>query len=70
MFLVEGLISGISGLAGAAVEAIRGVGESILNGFKSLFGIASPSTVMEEQGNFLIQGLTNALVNMPSAISE
>ena len=70
MFLVEGLISGISGLAGAAVEAIRGVGESILNGFKSLFGIASPSTVMEEQGNFLIQGLTNALVNMPGAISE
>ena len=70
MFLIEGLISGISGLAGAAVEAIRGVGESILNGFKSLFGIASPSAVMEEQGNFLIQGLTNALANMPGAIGE
>ena len=70
MFLVEGLISGISGLAGAAVEAIKGVGESILNGFKSLFGIASPSTVMEEQGNFLIEGLTNALTKLPSAIGE
>ena len=70
MFLVEGLISGISGLANAAVEAIKGVGESILNGFKSLFGINSPSTVMEEQGNFLIQGLTNALTNLPSAIGE
>lgn len=70
MFLVEGLISGISGLASSAVEAIKGVGQSILDGFKSLFGIASPSTVMEEQGNFLIQGLTNALTNMPSAIGE
>ena len=70
MFLVEGLISGISGLASAAVEAIKGVGQSILDGFKSLFGIASPSTVMEEQGNFLIQGLTNALTNLPSAIGE
>lgn len=69
-FLVEGLISGISGLASAAVDAIKGVGESILNGFKSLFGIASPSTVMEEQGNFIIQGLTNALTNLPSAIGE
>lgn len=69
MFLIEGLISGISGLASAAVEAIKSVGQSILDGFKSLFGISSPSTVMEEQGNFIIEGLTNALANMPSAIS-
>ena len=69
-FLIEGIISGVSSLTEAAVSAIKGVGEAILNGFKSLFGIASPSTVMEEQGNFLIQGLTNALANMPSAIGE
>ena len=67
-FLVEGLISGISSLATAAVDAIKGVGQAILDGFKSLFGINSPSTVMEEQGNFLIEGLTNALTALPGAI--
>lgn len=67
-FVVEGLISGISGLATAAVDAIKGVGTAILDGFKSLFGINSPSTVMEEQGNFLIEGLTNALTQLPGAI--
>ena len=67
-FVVEGLISGISSLANSAVEAIKGVGTAILDGFKSLFGISSPSTVMQEQGNFLIEGLTNALTELPSAI--
>lgn len=67
-FIVEGLITGISGLAQAAVDAIVGLGTAILNGFKSLFGINSPSTVMEEQGNFLIEGLSNALTALPGAI--
>ena len=67
-FLVEGIISGISGMAEAAVAAIKGVGESILGGFKSFFGISSPSTVMEEQGNFMIDGILNALNNLPGAI--
>ena len=67
-FLVEGIISGIGGMAEAAVTAIKGVGESILGGFKSFFGISSPSTVMEEQGNFMIDGILNALNNLPGAI--
>lgn len=67
-FIVEGLITGISGLAQAAVDAIVGLGTAILDGFKSLFGINSPSTVMEEQGNFLIEGLSNALTALPGAI--
>lgn len=67
-FVIEGLISGINGLLDAAVGAIKGVGTAILDGFKSLFGINSPSTVMEEQGNFLIEGLTNALTALPGAI--
>lgn len=34
-----------------------------INGFKSAFGINSPSTVMEEQGGFIIEGLLNGLEN-------
>lgn len=32
-----------------------------IDGFKSAFGIHSPSTVMEEQGDFLIQGLLGGI---------
>lgn len=41
-----------------------------LNGFKNAFGIHSPSTVMEEQGGFVIKGLFNGISNAWSTITE
>lgn len=67
-FLIDGLVNGLNGALGLAVDAILGIGNAILNAFKTLFGIASPSTVMEEQGNFLIEGLSNALTALPGAV--
>lgn len=73
--VVEGLLKGI-------LDAIVGIGTWIydniftpfIDGFKRVFGIHSPSTVMEEQGGFLIQGLligmTNAWKNVVSFVSE
>lgn len=53
------------GLAAGIVNALAQVGQWIydnvftpfVNGFKSAFGIASPSTVMQEMGGYLIDGL-------------
>ena len=53
------LIFGIfEGLVQAIVETDWGaVWDSIVKSFKDFFGIHSPSTLMEDQGNFLMEGL-------------
>ena len=63
--VVAGILKGIG-------DAILGIGQWIyeniflpfINGFKEAFGIHSPSTVMEEQGNFIIEGLYNGLIGI------
>lgn len=41
-----------------------------INGFKNVFGIHSPSTVMEEQGHYIIEGLLNGISNLVFKIGE
>ena len=58
------------GMKDYIVGNISEVGTSILSGFKSIFGIHSPSTVMEEQGDMIVQGLANGIMEMPEKIME
>lgn len=59
----------VLGLFNGIIEGIKGIGSWIktnifdpfINGFKSVFGINSPSTVMAEQGGFITSGLLNGL---------
>lgn len=64
--IVNGLIGGVTAVRDAAVE----MGSGILEGIKSFFGIHSPSTVMEEQGDYLVQGMINGLVALPDRAME
>lgn len=64
--IVEGLKNGIASVGQAAVE----LGQSILGGIKDFFGIHSPSTVMEEQGDYLVAGMMNGLAEMPAKMAE
>ena len=58
-----------AGLAAGIVNALAQVGQWIydnvftpfINGFKSAFGIASPSTVMQEMGSYLVAGLLEGI---------
>lgn len=60
--VVKGIFKGI-------VDGVKGIGswiklhifEPFINGFKNAFGIHSPSTVMAEQGGFIISGLLKGL---------
>lgn len=63
--IVDGLIGGISAVWDAACE----LGSGILDGIKSFFGINSPSTVMAEQGDYLVQGLVNGIASMPAELA-
>lgn len=64
--IVNGLTAGASAVWGAACQ----LGSNILGGIKSFLGINSPSTVMAEQGSYIIQGLLNGLETMPDAVSQ
>jgi len=69
--IIEGLFKGI-------LNAIKNVGQWIvdnifqpfIDGFCKAFGIHSPSTVMEEQGGFIIEGLLNGITNGWKSITE
>ena len=69
--VVEGIFKGI-------IEALGNLGQWIIDhifkpfidGFKNVFGIHSPSTVMAEQGKFIIQGLLNGISSLVNNITE
>ena len=64
--LGEGLIQGLA----AIPEALARVVFAIVDGFKALFGIHSPSTVFAEMGGQLIAGLAEGISAAWTAITE
>lgn len=64
--IIDGLMNGVRSMKDMAVNAIKDVGKSMLDGIKGFFGIHSPSTVFAEIGSFLIDGLRNGIKNMGS----
>lgn len=68
-----GIIEGIKGAAWQSLTAIPGqIFDAIAGGIKSFFGIQSPSTVMAEIGNNVLQGLINGITDgtLLSALAE
>ena len=56
--IIQGLIDGITGMATKAIEGIKNISRKIANGFKSFFGIHSPSKLFAEYGANITAGLT------------
>lgn len=70
-FTMEGLLQGIwDGICNIGQWIVDNIFTPFINGFKSAFGIASPSTVMSEQGDFIIQGLLQGITNAWSTITS
>lgn len=62
--MVLGILKGIvDGLVNISVWIVEHIFLPIINGFKDAFGIHSPSTVMAEQGGYIIEGLLQGLIN-------
>lgn len=55
--LIKGLWNGISDMASWIYDKIKGFGEGIVNSLKKFFGIASPSKVFAQIGDYCAQGL-------------
>ena len=61
-FTIEGLLDGIKSVFRDIYNWLKTyVADPFVNGFKKLFGINSPSTVMHEQGVFLMEGLLGGI---------
>ncbi len=67
---INGLANGIRQNKGAVRDAILNLCEAMLEAFMSFFGIASPSTVMQQQGVFIGQGLIQGLGSMTGAVGK
>lgn len=68
--LIKGIIAGITGALDGVWTAIGDLCSGILDAFKGFFGIHSPSTVMQEQADFLVQGVIQGLQNLPGLAAE
>lgn len=58
---MEGLINGIKDGWNNIKESVGTVAQSVIDKFKDILGIHSPSTVMDENGVYLIEGLQNGI---------
>ena len=69
--LIDGLSQAITNPSN--VEKVKQcfveLGKALLESFKLFFGIKSPSTVMAEQGGFILDGLVQGLMEFPSKLS-
>lgn len=64
-FTIEGLLEGIGNALSSIGDWIsEHIFQPFMDGFREVFGIHSPSTVMEEMGFYLIEGLKNGLIGI------
>lgn len=59
--IIQGLVDGIRGAAGRVISAIGGVVNDAIGWAKGLLGIASPSKVFAEIGDFTMQGMEEGI---------
>lgn len=68
-FTIEGLLNGIwDAMKSIATWIKEHIFNPFVNGFKNLFGIHSPSTVMSEMGRFLMDGLISGVTSKISSV--
>ncbi|MCY8805776.1 tail tape measure protein [Bacillus spizizenii] len=73
--IIQGLINGISGMAGALASKIKSMANAIPNGMKKLLGIHSPSRVMRDQvgyhvGTGMAAGIDKSQTKVKSAAAS
>lgn len=59
--LIQGFINGVTSMAGALWDSVTSVIGNAIDGAKSLLGIASPSKVFREIGDYTMQGFARGI---------
>lgn len=66
--LIQGLINGIGSMGNAAWNAVKGIGNDVIGGAKSILGIGSPSKVFHALGINVVEGLVNGMGSQHGAV--
>lgn len=70
-FTMQGLLDGILEIFANIGDWIyKHIFQPFVNGFKKAFGIHSPSTIMEEQGEFIMKGLLNGISSLVDSVKD
>lgn len=68
--IINGIISGLTEAAKWLYDTAVGIAETVAGKFKSFFGIASPSKLFTEYGEFITQGAAIGMVNEVPKINQ
>jgi len=69
--IIKGICNGLTSMGDFIWNAIKKVGNSMLSGIKSFFGIKSPSRLMEDEvGTFLAEGIGVGFTDTMSDVSK
>ncbi|SET02472.1 Phage-related minor tail protein [Salinibacillus kushneri] len=68
--IMEGLKDGILNMAGSVVDAAKGVVDNAVEGAKNLLGIASPSKVFRQIGEYTGEGLEIGIKDMEGRVAS
>lgn len=66
--LIDGIVRGVSGAKDAVVNKVKEIASGALDAVKKFFGIKSPSRVMAQMGDFMMQGMQNGIERAGSAV--
>ena len=66
--LIGGLLNGIKEKKDAVINWIKKICSGALDAVKKFFGIASPSKVMAQMGNYMMQGLENGIASAGAGV--
>lgn len=70
MNIMKGLMKGIGAGVAKILEQIPVIGGAVAEGFRNVFGIHSPSTVMAEMGMYLDKGLAKGVEDNADATAD
>ncbi|MDN3562123.1 phage tail tape measure protein [Vreelandella neptunia] len=69
-FVIDGLIGGLEGKIAALRERITSIATGVMDWFKGVLGINSPSRVFEGFGVNIVEGMINGIASMAGALRD
>lgn len=66
--LIDGIVKGVMNAKDAVVNKVKEICSGALDAVKNFFGIKSPSRVMAQMGDYLMQGLQNGVQRAGDAV--
>lgn len=66
--LIDGIVRGVSGAKDAVVNKVKEIASGALDAVKKFFGIKSPSRVMAQMGDFMMQGMQSGIERAGGAV--